>query len=221
MMAVLYRLVDSLNLIAKRIYQNSAKPSNIVLLKSLNQRGKMACFDKELKMLGWMILLTKSADTRICAPVHMFTRLPCIRNVKYLFFLIVIAVSLTRCDSPTQKMDEMIEVNKNSISELQALRQIKKFREDDATSYVGLLPENMQPAADQALNKSIERLIAILQDNPTKDGILEEYRIGLADFEEIAFDTEDRERVCGYYDQIRIIIGFESTDGILNEYLYW
>jgi hypothetical protein len=52
MMAVLYRLVDSLNLIAKRIYQNSAKPSNIVLLKSLNQRGKMACFDKELKMLG-------------------------------------------------------------------------------------------------------------------------------------------------------------------------
>jgi hypothetical protein len=52
MMAVLDKLVDSLNLIAKRIYQNSAKPSNLVLFKSLNHRGKTACFVKELKVIS-------------------------------------------------------------------------------------------------------------------------------------------------------------------------
>lgn len=33
-------------------------------------------------------------------------------------------------------------------------------------------------------------------------------------------DTEDMERVCEYYDQIREIIGFDSTDEVLNDWLY-
>jgi DNA topoisomerase VI subunit B len=49
---VIDKLAESLSLIATRIYQNSRKPSNLVLLKSLNLRGPTtACFDKELKMI--------------------------------------------------------------------------------------------------------------------------------------------------------------------------
>jgi hypothetical protein len=53
MMVVVYKLAESLSIIATRIYQNSKKYSNLVLLKSLNHIGpKTACFDEELKMIG-------------------------------------------------------------------------------------------------------------------------------------------------------------------------
>jgi hypothetical protein len=52
-MVVVYKLAASLSFIVTRIYQNSRKHSNLVLLKSLNHRGpKTACFDEELKMIG-------------------------------------------------------------------------------------------------------------------------------------------------------------------------
>jgi hypothetical protein len=51
-MVVLYRLAESLSFIAKRIYQNSANASNLVLLKPICQRiSKRDCFDKGLKMI--------------------------------------------------------------------------------------------------------------------------------------------------------------------------
>jgi hypothetical protein len=52
MMAVLYKLAESLEFVTTKKYQNSAKPSNLVLFKSLNHRGKTACYDKELKMIS-------------------------------------------------------------------------------------------------------------------------------------------------------------------------
>jgi hypothetical protein len=75
-MVVLYRLAKRLSFIATRIYQKSTKASNLVLLKPICQRiSKRDCFDKELKMIRWIILLTKSADSsNIYAPVHIFTR---------------------------------------------------------------------------------------------------------------------------------------------------
>jgi hypothetical protein len=53
MMAALYTLAESVSFIFTRIYQNSTKASNLVLLKSICQtRSKTACYDKELKMIS-------------------------------------------------------------------------------------------------------------------------------------------------------------------------
>jgi hypothetical protein len=53
MMVVLYTLADSVSFIFTRIYQNSVKASNHVLLKSICQtRPKTACYDKNLMMIG-------------------------------------------------------------------------------------------------------------------------------------------------------------------------
>jgi hypothetical protein len=52
MMAVFYKLAESLEFVTAKRCQNSIKASNLVLLKSLNHRDKTACFDKELKMIG-------------------------------------------------------------------------------------------------------------------------------------------------------------------------
>jgi hypothetical protein len=52
-MVVLYKLAERLSFIATRIYQNSTKASNLVLLKpTCHRRPKRACFDEELKMIG-------------------------------------------------------------------------------------------------------------------------------------------------------------------------
>jgi hypothetical protein len=53
MMAVVYKLAERLSFIVTRIYQNSSKASNLVLLKpTCHRRPKRAFFDKELKMIG-------------------------------------------------------------------------------------------------------------------------------------------------------------------------
>jgi hypothetical protein len=53
MMVALCKLADSVSFIFTRIYQNSTKASNLVLLKSICQtRPKTACYDKELNMIG-------------------------------------------------------------------------------------------------------------------------------------------------------------------------
>jgi hypothetical protein len=52
MMAVVYKLAESLEFVTTKRYQNSTKASNLVLFKSIRQTmPKRACFDEELKMI--------------------------------------------------------------------------------------------------------------------------------------------------------------------------
>lgn len=165
--------------------------------------------------------------------------------MKLLIIPIVILVLINACSEPDKNenttasleqlqmlienqqpasINEEITTNQETILELQELKKNNKFgpETDDFEEYVGLLPESNQPLANEILNESIGRIIVLLQNNPKpeKNTVLEEFKIGLNNFNGIATDTEDREKVCKYYDSIRIIIGFESTNGILNNWLY-
>jgi hypothetical protein len=117
------------------------------------------------------------------------------------------------------------EIQHDAKAKLIALQKKEKFQQEAEdfnwpVGYIGLEPEENRPLANQLMNESIGRLLQIIDSQPTLDRILAEYRIGLETFVDIAFDTEDRERVCAYYDEIRQIIGFDSTEGILNDWLY-
>ncbi len=71
------------------------------------------------------------------------------------------------------------------------------------------------------MDSSIDEISLQLASDPSIELILELFRKGLRAFDDIDVgDTEDREQVCKYYMRIREIIGFESTEGILNEWLY-
>jgi hypothetical protein len=53
MMAVVYKLAESLEFVTAERYQNTTKASNLVLLKpTCHRRPKRACFDEELKMMS-------------------------------------------------------------------------------------------------------------------------------------------------------------------------
>jgi hypothetical protein len=52
MIVVVYKLAESLEFANTNRYKNTAKASNLVILKSIRQTmPKRACFDEELKMI--------------------------------------------------------------------------------------------------------------------------------------------------------------------------
>lgn len=127
----------------------------------------------------------------------------------------------------SQSLGDIIKVDSNVTEKLEALLKTEKFgfeerSEQLSMGYVGFLPAESRPLANKLLNESIGRLITILEKDTevTKRMILDEFENGLNSFSELAFDTEDRERVCWYYEDLMDIIGLESTNELLNNWMY-
>lgn len=126
-----------------------------------------------------------------------------------------------------ENLNELMTIKPNAVNELEKLLFKVKFGHEEVSDkfpigYVGLLPEEDRPEANRALNESIKKLIKILRNEETisKRIILNEFESGLESFEDLAVDTEDRERVCYYYEEIMDIIGLESTNELLNNWMY-
>lgn len=166
------------------------------------------------------------------------------RNSMYFFYLVFLMILQSCVNSQQEKsetksmtknhlyeesqsLDETLDVKSDAIIKLKELLQKEKFGPEEKTDqlplgYVGFLPEEDRPLANKTLNESIVRLISILKQNNkvTSRIILDEFEIGLNSFEDLAFDTEDGERVCWYYEDIMDIIGLESTYELLNNWMY-
>ena len=106
------------------------------------------------------------------------------------------------------------------LDQLRAFRLLPKFGPDESRfpGYVGYQPEASRAGAEQALNATIDALIEGLPDRPTSTLVLNLFAKGLLWFAES--DTEDRERCCDYLVQVMDIIGLESSDGLLNRFMY-
>ena len=127
----------------------------------------------------------------------------------------------------TEYLDEVIAINQYATTNLQQLLNKDKFGPEEPSEqltlgYVGFLPPESRPKANNLLNESIRRLILILEKEPkvTKRMILNEFETGLNSFNDIASDTEDKERVCCYYEDIMDIIGLKSSNELLNNWMY-
>lgn len=118
-------------------------------------------------------------------------------------------------------LEEVIATTDSTIMKLRLLKDKEKFM-PVPNGYVGILPPENQPAANQLLNRSIQNIINMITVDTvvSKSLILNEFRRGLISMEGLVSDTEDRERLCEYYSEIREIIGFETTNNLLNDWLY-
>ncbi|MDB5226346.1 MAG: hypothetical protein JWN78_539 [Bacteroidota bacterium] len=76
-----------------------------------------------------------------------------------------------------------------------------------------LLTEKINLAADDFKKLSLKK-------HPGDKEYLEMIKIGLGRFDGIYLDTEDKERVCGYFTELMNIVGLKSSDGLLNNFLY-
>ena len=140
-----------------------------------------------------------------------------------LFFKVLVCLFLIlACTGGDSEMNlsSPLQVSPTVFTKLESLKTQDKFGEDASSFYPGATSEPMRLKLNGLMNKSIDEIIPILKDRPTKARILEQYKAGLSRFDGLNLDTEDREQVCTYYDRIREVIGLDSTHGLLNQWLY-
>jgi len=99
---------------------------------------------------------------------------------------------------------------------LKRLKAVEKFRAE--AFYPGAPTEQLRSEAEQSVNALLDRLIPVIPTPADKQFVLQEFRRTLEAFTQS--DTEERERLCGYLEEIMDIVGIESSDGLLNDWLY-
>jgi hypothetical protein len=114
--------------------------------------------------------------------------------------------------------DQSLAPSPAAFAKLDELRNEPKYVEVFAIGYSGLRPEPARQMAEAQLNDLIDRVHDVLAATPTKAFVLREFAVALARFEPT--DSEDRDRLCRYLEQIMDIAGIQSSDGMINRWRY-
>ena len=100
----------------------------------------------------------------------------------------------------------------------------KKFVEQPYPNfYPGIADEKMRPIFTEKINQVATDFKSVAEsENPTDKKYQEKIKIGLSRFADVymELDTEDRERVCTYFEELMDIVGLESSNGQLNKFMY-
>lgn len=131
--------------------------------------------------------------------------------------LITMTVLIGACASPT------IKTPNNAMKELDAFKEKVKFAANDATGYVGLGDPSLQPALTEKINLAADDFKTLAtKGNATDEAYQDAIEKGLKRFSEVYLylDTEDREQVCAYFEELMDIVGLESSGGHLNHFMY-
>jgi uncharacterized protein DUF4844 len=84
--------------------------------------------------------------------------------------------------------------------------------------YPGAPTEDVRAECQGRVNELVDGLLWALEADPRKAVALEEFRKVLPNFE--MHDSEERDRVCSYLEQIMDILGIDSSDGLVNVWRY-
>ncbi|WP_074987982.1 DUF4844 domain-containing protein [Rufibacter ruber] len=113
-------------------------------------------------------------------------------------------------------------IPEKAISDLDLFKSASKFDQDTVrTFYPGLADPEVKPLLTDLINQSVDDFKEVaVSDQPTEKQFQEKISIGLSRFTPLQLDTEDRERVCAYYEELMDMVGLESSGGILNNWMY-
>lgn len=99
----------------------------------------------------------------------------------------------------------------------------EKFLQDDQLFYPGIGDPNLKPVLTEKINLAAEDFKKLAdKGNVTDNEYQNAIKIGLDRFADLylQLDTEDRERVCSYFEELMDIVGLESSGGHLNNFMY-
>ncbi|ESU20186.1 hypothetical protein FEDK69T_30370 [Flavobacterium enshiense DK69] len=116
-----------------------------------------------------------------------------------------------------------IETQKNAMNKFEQFKAKEKFVIDTTTLYPGIGNPKLKPILTEKINNVADSFQTISKtQNPTDEDYQKEIEKGLASFDDIYndLDTEDRERVCFYFEEIMDIVGLKSSEGKLNDFMY-
>jgi len=112
---------------------------------------------------------------------------------------------------------EMLNLTEEHRARLSDLRQSEKFAEDLAGLYPGAATPELGKEFEERANLLISQ-VSELASNSTKDDVFTLFSATLRKFDHA--DTEDRERICGVCEDIMDAVGIDSSEGLLNKWLY-
>ncbi|MEF0862074.1 DUF4844 domain-containing protein, partial [Acinetobacter baumannii] len=123
----------------------------------------------------------------------------------------------------TENKTEMSIQNSNSI----VIQQLEKFKAQDHFAgdgqlYTGVQNSALRMSLNQKVADTAQAFIALYQqkNEPTKAELLQVLANGISQIDPDKLDTEDREQVATTFESFLDIVGLESSEGILNKWVY-
>ncbi len=106
---------------------------------------------------------------------------------------------------------------------IEAFKKKEKFVQDTAIFYPGISDSTLRPILTEKINLAADDFKKIAVSGKASDKVYQDkIQEGLDRFSDVYsdLDTEDRERVCHYFEELMDIVGLESSGGHLNEFMY-
>jgi hypothetical protein len=116
-----------------------------------------------------------------------------------------------------------IKTPENAMTKFEEFKSKEKFLQDDKLFYPGIGDPKLKPILTEKINSVADEFKKLAdQGNSTDKDYQNVIKSGLEKFSDVylQLDTEDRERVCSYFEELMDIVGLESSGGHLNNFMY-
>lgn len=111
----------------------------------------------------------------------------------------------------------------NAMDKFEKFKTKEKFIQDNSILYPGIADPTMRPTLSTKINLAADDFKTLAESGKATDKEYQEkIKVGLLRFSDVYenLDTEDRERICSYFEELMDIVGLESSNGQLNEFVY-
>ncbi|EHQ27383.1 hypothetical protein Mucpa_3279 [Mucilaginibacter paludis DSM 18603] len=131
---------------------------------------------------------------------------------------LLIAIFMIACN----QINSPMKVNANAKQKLDKFIAKSKFNEEPATLYNGLGNPKLKPELTGLINEAAKDFLHTTGNHPTEEKFQSNIATGLARFDRLylELDTEDRERICHYFEELMDCVGLKSSNGQLNNWMY-
>lgn len=116
-----------------------------------------------------------------------------------------------------------IKTPENAMTKFEEFKSKEKFLQDDILFYPGIGNPSLKPVLTEKINLVADDFKKLAdKGNATDKEYQNVIKVGLERFADLylQLDTEDRERVCSYFEELMDIVGLESSGGHLNNFMY-
>lgn len=132
-------------------------------------------------------------------------------------FIGLILLLFTACGQGQMKTPD------NAMKKFEEFKSKEKFSQDDNLFYPGIGDPKLKPILTEKINLVADDFKRLAdKGNSTDKDYQNAIKIGLERFSGLylQLDTEDRERICSYFEELMDIVGLESSGGHLNDFMY-
>ena len=116
-----------------------------------------------------------------------------------------------------------IKTPENAMTKFDVFKSKEKFLQDDKLFYPGIGDPNLKPVLTERINLAVNDFKKLAdKGNATDKEYQNAIKVGLERFTDLYLQlyTEDRERICSYFEELMDIVGLKSSGGHLNNFMY-